>query len=89
MGIPDIADRGIDACLSQSLGVSDRQILTAAVAVVDQPVSLGRRPLADGLVQGVEDEAGRHRCRDAPTDDFPGEDVDDKGDIHHALQVET
>ncbi len=55
IGIPDAPDRGVDAGLGEPLGVSDRQVLAAAVAVVDQLVSLGRRPLADGLVQGLED----------------------------------
>jgi len=36
VGIADAADRGIDACLSQPLGVSDRQVLAAPVAVMDQ-----------------------------------------------------
>ena len=34
-GIPDAADGCVDTRLCQSLGVSDRQVLAAAVAVVD------------------------------------------------------
>ena len=85
IGITDAADRGVDARLGQPLGISDREILAAPVAVMDQLVSLGRRALADGLIQSVEDETGGHRSRDAPADDLAGEDVDHEGHINHAL----
>ena len=52
--------------------------LAAPVAVMDQLARLGRRPLADGLVQGIKDETGGHRSRDAPADDLAGEDVDNE-----------
>jgi hypothetical protein len=62
VGVPDAADRGVDACFGQPFGVSDRQVLAPAVAVMDQLVRLGRRPLADSLVQGIEDgeRSARH-----------------------------
>jgi len=53
--------------------------------VVDQLVSLGRCPLEDGLVQGIEDETGGHRGGDTPADDLAGEDVDDEGHVDHPL----
>ena len=60
IGIADTADRGVDACLGQPLGVADRQVLAASVTIMDQLLRLARRALADGLVQGVEHEAGCH-----------------------------
>ena len=75
IGVPDAADRGVDACLSQPLGVSDRQILAASIAMMDQVVGLARRALADGLVQGVEHETGGHRGRDTPADNLASEDM--------------
>lgn len=85
IGIPDTADRGVDPRLSQPLGVSDRQVLAASVAVMDQLVRLRWCPLADGLVQGIQHETGRHRGGDTPADDLAGEDVDHEGDIDHTL----
>ena len=85
IGIPDAADRSVDPGLCQSLGISDRQLLAAPVAVMDQLVHLGGCPLADGLVQGIENETGRHRGRDPPAYDLAGEDVDYEGHVNHAL----
>jgi len=48
IGIADAADRGVDTRLGQPLGVSDRQVSGASITMMDQLVSLGRRPLADG-----------------------------------------
>ena len=83
--ISDTANRGVDPRFGQPLGVFDRQVLAAAVAVMDQVVCLGRRPLADRLVQSIQDEPGGHRSGNTPADDFAGKDVDDEGDMHHAL----
>ena len=83
--VTDAADRGVDAGVSEPLGVSDRQVLAAAIAVMDQLVSLGRRSLADGLVQCIQDETSRHRGRDTPANDLAGENVDDEGHVDHAL----
>ncbi len=79
-GAPDAADRCVDAHRCQSLGVSDRLALAASVAVMDQVVSLRARSLADGLVQSIQHETGRHRGGDTSADDLTGEDVDDGGD---------
>ena len=46
-GMPDAAGRDVDPGLGQPLGVSDRQIVTAAVRVMDQ---LNRSPM--GLLDG-------------------------------------
>ena len=66
--ITDAADRGVDARPGQPFGVSNRQVLATSVAVMDQLVSLGWCPLADGLIQGIQHESGGHRSRDAPAD---------------------
>ena len=85
VGIPDAADGGIDAGFGEPVGVSDRQVLAASITVMDQFVSLGRHPLTDGLVQGIQDETGCHRGRDTPANDLAGENVDDEGHVDHAL----
>ena len=63
-------DRGLDPGLGQALGVSDRQILAAAITVMDQLVSLGWCALPDGLIPGINHETGSHRGLDTPADDL-------------------
>ena len=38
VGVAAAADRGLDAGLGEALGVADREVLDAAVAVVDEAV---------------------------------------------------
>ena len=40
--------------------------------------------MANGLVEGVEDEAGCHQGRDAPSDDLPNEGVDDESGVERS-----
>jgi hypothetical protein len=77
--------RGFDAGFCQTLGVADRDVLHAAVAVVHQAAALGRPAMAESLFQGVQDEAGVGAAADAPSDDAPGEGVDHEGDIDKAV----
>lgn len=57
--VPDASDRNVDSGFSELFGVSDGQMLHASVRVVGQSAKR-RTSLADGLAEGVEDEAGRH-----------------------------
>lgn len=79
------AHRWFDAGLGQTLAVADGHVLRPAVAVVDQ----GTVPLwlacVEGLLQGVEYEVSLHRSADTPTDDTPGEHVDDERHVELAL----
>ena len=59
----------------------NRQILAAAVAVMDQIADVVATALVDRLVQGVEDEVRPERRRHAPADDAPREHVDHQGDV--------
>ena len=47
--VTDATDRGFDACLAQPFGVFDRQILAGSVAVVNEPLALGRSAFMDRL----------------------------------------
>ena len=58
--VSDASDGHVDSGCGESLGVSNGYILHAAVRVVGQR-SRRRTSLADGLVEGVEDEAGCHQ----------------------------
>jgi hypothetical protein len=51
--------------------------------------AVGRPAGMQGLLQRVENEAGRLRAADRPVDDPPGEDVDHESDVDHAAEVLT
>src|SRR5205807_10582372 len=42
VGISDAADRRFDACFGQALGVFDRDVLAAPVAMVHEPAAMDR-----------------------------------------------
>ncbi len=79
------ADVRLDSGLGQTFGVSNRDILAAAVAMVDQPATLFRPPLVQSLLKRIEQEGGMRSAADPPADDVSGKHVDDEGDIHEAL----
>ena len=73
--------------LRPALRVTDRQILTAAVAVMNQPLRPGSRPQC--LLQRIQHQVRTQRIGDAPTDNATGKDINDEGDIDEARQVAT
>ena len=81
IAVADSADGWFDASLNQAFGVFDRDILAAAVTVMDEPAAMDGPALVQGLLQRIEDEAGMGCPADPPADDPPGEGVDDEGDI--------
>ena len=81
VGIADAADRGLDASLGQTLGVADRDVLNAPIAMVNEPAAY-RPPIMEGLHQGVEHKVGVGHPGHFPADDPAGESIDDKGDIN-------
>ena len=83
--VADTPNRGFDARFGKALGVFDRQILAAPVAVMDQPHAIPGAAIMHRLFQGVEDETRMRRGADAPTCDPAGIGVDDEGDIDEAF----
>ena len=55
--VADAADRRLDARLRQPLGVLDRDVLAAAIAVVHEPAAMDGPPIMEGLLQRIEHEA--------------------------------
>src|SRR5713226_4605874 len=80
--IAHAAYRRLDPRFGQSLGVANRQILAAAVAVMHDSLDSGARP--QRLLQRVQDQFGMHRARHAPADDAPCEHIDHKRDVNEA-----
>ncbi len=60
VAVADAADGGFDAGVGEALGILDRDVLGATVAVMDQSVALCGAPGVQCLLQRVEDEPGLH-----------------------------
>jgi len=84
IGIADAADRRLDAGLGQALGIFDRDVLRAAVRMVDEAAAMHRPPRVQRLLERIEHEARMRAARHPPADDAAGIGVDDKGDIDEA-----
>ena len=82
--VANTPDRRLDPGLGEALGIFDRHILATAIAVVDQPATVGRTTIMDGLLERIQDEARMRRPADPPTHDIAGINVDDEGHINEA-----
>ena len=71
------SDRRFEACLQEALGVPERQVLRAPVAVMDYSVML--RPGVEGLLECVQRQVASKGTRRAPADDTAREDVRHEG----------
>ena len=71
------ANGRFDARLCKALGVANRKVLYAAVAVVDE--TFARSPCPEGLLKGIESQIATKRRGHAPAHDESREDVDDEG----------
>jgi hypothetical protein len=80
--VTDAAHRRLDAGLCQAFGVTDRQILRSAVAVMDE--LSGAQPDVDCLLEGVESQIGPEGPRHPPADKGTGEDVDEECNVGEA-----
>src|ERR1700689_4445192 len=63
VGISDAADRRLNACFSQPLGIFDRDVLAAPVAMVHEAAAMDRSAIVQGLLQRIEHEAGVREAR--------------------------
>jgi hypothetical protein len=84
IAVADTPDRWLDPDLGQTLGILDRDILAAAVAVMDEATTMNGPPIMDRLFQGIEHEAGVCRSADPPAHDIAGVDIDYEGYINEA-----
>ena len=81
VAVADAADRRLDPGLGQALGVFDRDVLAAAIAVMDQAAAMDGPPVMEGLLQRIEHEAGVRRPAGPPADDPPSIGIDHEGDV--------
>ena len=59
--IADAADGRFDSGFGEPLGVFDRNILGAAIAMMDEAAGVGRPSVMERLFEGVQDEVGVRR----------------------------
>ena len=84
VAIADAADRRLDTGLGQALGLLDRDVLAASIAMMHQPAAMRRPSLMESLLQRVEHEACMRCPRGTPADDATDIDVDYEGDVDEA-----
>ena len=83
--VADASDRGFDACFGQSFGVFDRQILPAAIRMVNETASMDGAAIMECLFKGIADKGSMRGAAGAPTNDATGEDINDESDIDRAM----
>ena len=84
IGVSFRPDRGDGTFLSESLGVSDGEVLHSSVGVVDQTFETLCLAGPNRLFQGVESQIGSEGVGDPPADDPSREDVDDERRVGEA-----
>src|SRR6185437_11745926 len=82
--VADAADGRLDPGFGEPLGVFDRDILGAAIAMMNEAAAAGRPSVMKRLFQSVQDKVRMGCPAGPPTDDPPGVGVDDEGDIDEA-----
>jgi hypothetical protein len=63
---------------------SDRDVLAAPIAVMDQAAPMNGAPIVERLFQGIENEARMRRPACPPADDAAGIGINDKGHVDEA-----
>ena len=67
IAVADTADRGLDARFGEAFGVLDRDVLAAAIGVMDETAAARRSAIVERLLERIEDEAGMGRAASPPT----------------------
>ena len=84
VAVADATYGGFKAGLGEALGVFDRYVLHAAIAVMDEPAAGHRPAVMKRLLQGVENKAGVSRAADPPADNTASVGVDDERHVDEA-----
>src|SRR5512133_699923 len=63
IAVADAADRGLDAGTRKPFGIADRDILHAAIAVVDETAFAHGTPVVKRLLERIQDEVRPCRTR--------------------------
>ncbi len=79
----DGADTGFQSSISQAFCVFDRQVLAAAITVMDQAIC--RPPFIKHLLQSIQGKLGLLRFRCPPANDLVGKGIDNECHIDKTL----
>ena len=55
--VANTADRWLDACFRQALGILDREVLAASAGVMHEPATMRRSPVMESRLNRIENEA--------------------------------
>ena len=80
----ETANRRFNPGFRPSFRISNRDILAAPVAVMDQAAAMQGPPVMQSLLQRIKHEPRMRRAADTPADDPAGKGIDDEGDIDKA-----
>lgn len=86
VAVADAANGVLDTGLGEPLRVATRDVLHAAIAVVNETGRMHGTAMLDSLLQSVENEVCPRREGDPPADYAPCESVDDESHVYKALQ---
>ena len=81
IAVADTADLRLDRGFGKPLTIFDRDVLAAALGVMDETAAARRSAIVKGLIERIENEAGMGDPARSPPDDPPGELIDHKGDV--------
>ena len=79
--VADAADGRLDPGFGEPIGVIDRNLLGAAIAMMNEAAAAGGPSVMERLLEGVQDEVGVRRPAGSAADDPPRIGVDDEGDL--------
>jgi hypothetical protein len=82
--ITDAAHGRLNTSLLEAVGVLDRDVLAAAIGMMDESITALWPALIKGLFQGIEDKVCMGSSACPPTHDAPRIGVDDEGNVHKA-----
>jgi len=79
------ANRGLYSGFSETLGVSNGDVLATSVAMVDQTVHVARPSGVQGLLQGIQNEVCLHAVAHTPANDSSRKNIDNERHVEPAL----
>src|SRR5690606_12652427 len=78
-------NRGFYSCLSETLRITNRDVLTTPIAMMDEAVRVAWLSGVECLLQGIEHEVRFHTVAHTPADDTSRKDIDNEGYIEPSL----
>ena len=82
--VANAADGRLDPGFGEPLGVLDRNILSAAITMMNEAAAVCRSSVVERLFESVQDQVGVRCLAGPPADDPPRIRVNDEGDLNEA-----